>query len=511
MCGIWALFGKPIENIEPYVNKLRNRGPENTKIIEGPNYQLGFTHLAINGGSGGMQPFQKNGLVWMCNGEIYNYKELVKKYQLTLETGSDCEVIGDLYKVTSDFSSLLDGVFASIIVDKNNAVVTRDPYGIRPLYMMVSAERLIFSSEVKAFPNKSSIYVFPPGQTAYINMVENTISFDKYDIEIISLNQDDKLRNLLINSVSKRMMTERPIAALLSGGLDSSLIAAILQSQLKTKLRTFSIGFNGSEDLRCARIVANHIGSEHTEIIMTPSEFFDVIPEVIYDLSSFDITTIRASVGNWLIGREIHKRCDSKVVFNGDGSDEIFGGYLYFHKSPSDKEFIEERNRLIDDIHYFDVLRSDRCISSHGLEPRTPFLDKALVSYVKSLPASLLRPNGKQEKHLLRSAFANTNLLPFEILWRKKEAFSDGVSGEIPWYKECQLRAEKLVPNWKKDSENIKYLKPQTAEAYYYRKLFDEHYGNVSHLVPYFWMPKWSPETTDPSARTLEPSTMHTS
>ena len=204
------------------------------------------------------------------------------------------------------------------------------------------------------------------------------------------------------------MLTDRPIAALLSGGLDSSLVAAILQSKMKTKLKTFSIGFKDSEDLRCGRIVANHIGSDHTEIIMTPDEFFDAIPEVIHDIESFDITTVRASVGNWLVAREIRRRTDCKVVFNGDGSDEVFGGYRYFKKSPSQEEFIKERDRLLSDIHYFDVLRSDRCISSHGLEPRTPFLDKRFVDFVKIVHPIFIEAKGAQEKWLLREAFRGT-------------------------------------------------------------------------------------------------------
>jgi len=518
MCGIWALFGKPLPDIKPFVEQLRNRGPEETRVIYGTNFQFGFTRLAINGGEMGMQPFEDSNLVWMCNGEIYNYKELAIQYNLNIKSGSDCEVIGGLYSLRPSFASLLDGVFASVVLDKNTnlAVVTRDPYGVRPLYMSISPDRIIFASEVKALPVDSSavISVFPPGQYATVDTETRKITFTKYNIEIMPEYATDNhhmLRDLLTTSVLKRLMTGRPIAALLSGGLDSSLVAALLQGLSTTQLKTFSIGFAGSEDLRCAKLVADHIGSDHTEIIMTADDFFAAIPEVIYDISSFDITTVRASVGNWLLGREISRRCDSKVVFNGDGSDEIFGGYLYFHKAPSDSEFIEERNRLIDDIHHFDVLRSDRCISSHGLEPRTPFLDKALVSFVKGLPASILRPVGKQEKHFLRSAFASTGLLPPEILWRKKEAFSDGVSGEIPWYCECQLRAEKLVPNWKEDSKHILYMVPQTAEAYYYRKVFNEKYGHVSHLVPYFWMPKWSPETTDPSARTLQPTTVNAS
>ena len=517
MCGIWALFGKPIENPEQYVNKLKNRGPEETRIVTGPNYQLGFTRLAINGLTGGSQPFQKDGLVWMCNGEIYNHVELAKKFNITNTTGSDCEVLGKLCKKKFNFPSLIDGVFSLVIVDKNMVTIARDPYGVRPLFMSSSDDRIIFSSELKAFPRdpEASITVFPPGHFIILDlrsMYYNTYTYHHIpELPIVNDVVDAVVgvRNLFINSVTKRMMSERPMAALLSGGLDSSLVAAILQKNMKTKLKTFSIGFTGSEDLRCAKIVADFIGSDHTEIVMTPDEFFQAIPEVIHDIESYDITTVRASVGNWLVAREIRRTTDCKVVFNGDGSDELFGGYLYFHKSPSESEFMFERDRLLNDIHYFDVLRSDRCISSHGLEPRTPFLDKEFVAFVKRIRTSLLRPTQQQcEKWLLRTAFKS--FLPDEILWRKKEAFSDGVSssGQLSWYQECQARTNTIVPDW---NTNIEHLPPISSESFYYRYVYDLTYHSYERTIPYFWMPKWSPETNDPSARTLNPSTMNTS
>ena len=215
-----------------------------------------------------------------------------------------------------------------------------------------------------------------------------------------------------------------------------------------------------------------------------------------------------------MVASEISNLSICKVVFNGDGSDEVFGGYLYFYKAPSDEEFEKESNRLLKDIHLFDVLRSDRCISSHGLEPRTPFLDKAFVDVVKSIPVDMRRPNSEHmEKWVLREAFKDTNILPLEVLYRKKEAFSDGVSTHngISWYQECQARAFQKVPDWKDRLIDKVHLKPYTAESYYYRMLFDSYYVGLEHLIPYFWMPKWSPETNDPSARTLYPSTMNAS
>jgi asparagine synthase (glutamine-hydrolysing) len=322
------------------------------------------------------------------------------------------------------------------------------------------------------------------------------------------------LGDALKKAVQKRLMTERPVAALLSGGLDSSLVAALVQQELKQVgaelLQTFSIGFEGSEDLRCAHIVADHIGSNHKEVVLTPDDFFAAIPEVIQAIESFDITTVRASVGNYLVSKAIREKTDCKVVFNGDGSDELLGGYMYFYNAPSDEAFEAESQRLLKDIHLFDVLRSDRCISSNGLEARTPFLDKQFVAVAQGIATKLRRPvKGSQcEKWILRKAFSGSGLLPEEILWRKKEAFSDGVSGskEKSWYQICQEKSlEEVGDDWVSKASSFPHLTPQTAEAYYYRVLFDRFYRTAQlAAVPYPWMPKWSPGATDPSARTLD-------
>jgi len=527
MCGVWALIGEhiPRSEVTKYITRLTNRGPEDTKLFFNKGYQLGFTRLALNGvNDDGMQPMYWNDLCLICNGEIYNWKDIAEEIGYINKSGSDCEIIGPAFKHSQsigDFFRKLHGVFAMVIVDGDRVIIGRDPYGVRPLFIETLNSQIIVSSEVKALPNIGFIKPFPPGYYATIDIKTLAIEYTQYHfLRIDSIPRCDvfaALRNGLTNSVRLRMLTERPVAALLSGGLDSSLIAAIVQEQLRKtnrQLETFSIGFKGSEDLRHAKMVAEHIGSLHTEVIMTPQEFFQAIPQVIQDIESYDITTVRASVGNWLLAREISKRSNCKVVFNGDGSDEIFGGYLYFYKAPSDEEFEEESNRLLKDIHLFDVLRSDRCISSHGLEPRTPFLDKIFVDIVKSIPVDMRRPNSEHmEKWVLRESFKDTNLLPLEVLYRKKEAFSDGVSGKngVSWYQECQARSFKKVPDWKDNLIGRSHLTPYTAESYYYRMLFETHYSGLEHLVPYFWMPKWSPETNDPSARTLNPPTVDAS
>ena len=246
--------------------------------------------------------------------------------------------------------------------------------------------------------------------------------------------------------------------------------------------------------------MADWIGSDHHEIILTADQFFAAIPCVIRAIESFDTTTVRASVGNWLVSKEIAKDGDCKVVFNGDGSDEVFGSYLYFYKAPNDCAYEEEVTRLLDDIHMFDVLRSDRSISSHGLEPRTPFLDKTFVQTILQIPLEFRRPTATQpEKWLLRRAFDDGLTLPRDVLWRRKEAFSDGVSGtERPWYKAAQEMSKNILSCWSSPT----HLPPTTAEMAHYRTLFDAAYPGMSNVVPYFWMPRWS-DSVDPSAKTL--------
>ena len=322
--------------------------------------------------------------------------------------------------------------------------------------------------------------------------------------------------------------TERPVACLLSGGLDSSLIAALVADYFRKEnkiIETYSIGLKNSEDIKYARIVADYIGSKHTEIIVTENEMFDAIPEVIKAIESYDTTTVRASIGNYLIGKYIAANSDAKVIFNGDGSDELFGGYLYMNKCPDDIEFDKETRRLLKDIHLFDVLRSDKSISSNGLEPRTPFLDKNFVNVVLSINPYFRNHNNfvQPEKYLLRNSFTNFNyrdftgrqLLPDEILWRKKEAFSDGVSSQgrslftilqekiSEKMNEEQRELQSIALNHEQDKAYWFFEPNIETEKIYYKKIFDKEYPNCAHILPYFWMPKYT-NATDPSARTLD-------
>jgi asparagine synthase (glutamine-hydrolysing) len=320
----------------------------------------------------------------------------------------------------------------------------------------------------------------------------------------------------LSNAVNKRCLTtERPIACLLSGGLDSSLIAALVSNYYKSinyqqPLETYSIGLEGSEDLKYARIVAEYIHSKHTEVIVTEKEMFDAIPEVIEKIESYDTTSVRASIGNYLLGKYISKNSSAKVIFNGDGSDELLGGYLYMNKCPDDIEFDRETRRLLKDIHLFDVLRSDKSISSHGLEPRTPFLDRSFSNYVLSIPAYFRNHKnfGNIEKILLRNSFSknifsnyeNEQILPDSILWRNKEAFSDGVSC---YGRSLYIILQEQISDMLNMHENSETFTPSIdTEKYYYKMIFERFYPNCSNIVPYFWMPKYT-DAKDPSARTL--------
>jgi asparagine synthase (glutamine-hydrolysing) len=521
MCGIWALIGsRPVnvwDSIHASIDALKARGPEQSAVYQTQTAHnhvvLGFTRLAINGlTTAGDQPMTDGHLSWICNGEIYNYKDLAARHGIPLAPGSsDCQILGPLYERYADdlptFFRALDGVFALVIVDRgrDRVIVGRDPYGVRPLYSAMDGSDYVFASEIKAIGSASiATRAFKPGSYTVFGGpksdegIYHTVPFLKVPALADQSAAEQAVRFSLEVAVKKRMLTERPVAALLSGGIDSSLIAALVARELRSAnapaLKTFSIGFTGSEDLRYARMVAAWIGSDHHEIIATPDDFFAAIPEVIRTIESYDTTTVRASVGNYLVAKAVKERSDCKVVFNGDGSDEVFGSYMYFYNAPSDEAFEAESGRLLEDIHMFDVLRSDRSISSHGLEPRTPFLDKQFVATARAVATKLRKPSASQpEKWILRRAFADSGLLPNDVLWRKKEAFSDGVSGPAKlWYQEIQERIS-----------GFDGLTPAEAERAYYEMIYNQYYkGHGPVNVPYRWMPRWT-NATDPSARTL--------
>ncbi|NDB85328.1 MAG: hypothetical protein EB127_21895, partial [Alphaproteobacteria bacterium] len=549
--------------------------------------------LAINGlNAESNQPITIGDVSLICNGEIYNYKELYLSMDVTPETDSDCEVIVHLYlKYGMEHTlGLLDGVFSFVLIDtriehpNTKLFVARDPYGVRPLYIMkpfdmqkeqmqlnnqkhhatttpvtnIAVKNMIygFASELKVLSelcrtmnNKNTSGIFSSNaDPKYTVMQFQPGTYSEYEIShkvssqweatfentryhstgfqsiMSSLEYEfgmeyivKKIQHYLVNAVRKRCVTtERPIACLLSGGLDSSLIAALVQEYHNMNgypaVETYSIGLEGSEDLHYARIVADHLGTRHTEIVLTEQEFLDAIPDVIRSIESYDTTTVRASIGNWLLGKYISENSNAKVIFNGDGSDELMGGYLYMNACPDSLEFDKESRRLLRDIHAFDVLRSDKSISSHGLEPRTPFLDRTWVQYFLSIHPEIRnhRVHNSCEKYLVRNAFSadyyqtreGDALLPDEILWRRKEAFSDGVS-------KTTRSLYEIIQEYT-DSKDLgvsmteyEHLNPMTSEQRYYRRVFEEAYPGLANVVPYFWMPKYV-KAKDASARTLE-------
>jgi asparagine synthase (glutamine-hydrolysing) len=581
MCGIFAILNYEnkysIEFISRQFKKGRGRGPENSQLCKvSRKLMFGFHRLAINGlTNDSSQPLIKGDIILICNGEIYNYKEL---YELMDATGaimpstqSDCEVILWLYEKYGMEQTLqmLDGVFAFVLLDQRSSIgepllyVARDPYGVRPLYSIfqntenVDKESTMgFASELKVlsqfaidFPQtKYKVEQFIPGSystytfsdkvcSQWEPLAKNTLyhisGFSKTmykSMEIVTAIPEivQGIQTYLIAAVEKRCCTtERPIACLLSGGLDSSLITALVSEYHKKNglppVETYSIGLAESVDLKYAKMVAEHLGTKHTEIILTEEDFCEAIPEVIRAIESYDTTTVRASIGNYLLGKYIAKHSEAKVIFNGDGSDELLGGYLYMQNVPDAIEFDKECRRLLKDIHTFDVLRSDKSISSHGLEPRTPFLDRAWTQYYLSISPTLRQFQGQTEKYWLRYAFSKNNyvplsgltsILPDKVLWRRKEAFSDGVSGEHrSLYQILQDYCAKMVPlDGSKSYEemvkqNPKMQKvttniPKTAEQYYYRYVFENNYLGMGNIIPYFWMPKYV-NATDASARTL--------
>lgn len=497
MCGILATFanaGVPLEEFAKRLAKIQPRGPDDSAIHSPTNgVILGFNRLSINGNDDeSNQPFRVGDITLVCNGEIFNHRELEEELNYTPVSGSDCEVLIPAYHRWGpiEMCNRLDAEFAFVLYDNKTSriVAARDPYGVRPLFINKCG---LIASELKAIaPLRAEqfkpgyVYCSDGGYTTYspykrVASPEWTIS---------PPHPEDDVYALLCQSVKKRMMCENGgVCCLLSGGLDSSLVASLAQRYSSDPIHTFSIGLPGSPDLEYARKVADHIGSVHHEVLATEDEFIRAIPDVIRAIESYDTTTVRASVGNYLIAKYIRENTQFKVVLNGDYADEVFGGYLYLRLAPSDSEFGIERDALLRNICYFDSLRSDRCICAWGLEARAPFADKALVEYVLGLQNSITSCRTKQEKWILRKAFDGMGVIPDEILWRQKEAFSDGVSSTTrSWYK---IAADAQAP---------------MTEDEYYKKIFIEAYGeNNLGVIPYKWMPKWG-NTTDPSARTLE-------
>ncbi|KAK9957224.1 hypothetical protein ABG768_011488 [Culter alburnus] len=552
MCGIWAVFGSDECLAIQCTNamKIAHRGPDAFRFenVNGfTNCCFGFHRLAIVDQLYGMQPLRvkKFPYLWLCyNGEIYNHIKMKNHFEFDYQTKVDGEILLHLYDRfgIEKMASLLDGVFAFILLDTANRKIFlgRDTYGVRPLFRMLTDDGfLAVCSEAKgltdithSMSSPAKITPFPPGHFEVFNLklsgkVESIemgrfhcctdepkhASYNSleglgtgFELETVKKN----IRILFENAVKKRLMAHRRIGCLLSGGLDSSLVAATLvklakEEQLPYPIQTFSIGAEDSPDVAAARKVAEYIGSEHHEVNFTPEEGIRVLEEVIVHLESFDITTIRASVGMYMISKYIREKTDSVVIFSGEGSDELTQGYIYFHKAPSPKAGAEDSVRLLEELYLFDVLRADRTTAAHGLELRVPFLDHRFTSYYLSLPEEMRVPKDGVEKHLLREAFKGMNLIPDEILWRRKEAFSDGLSSmKKSWYTSLQEHIESEVNDsqLEKAAKLYPFNPPKTKEGFFMRQIFEKNFPGRHEWTPHYWMPRWI-KATDPSARTL--------
>jgi asparagine synthase (glutamine-hydrolysing) len=494
MCGILCVFGK--HDAIP-TGKLLHRGPDNTQIKTFGQCTMEFSRLAINDKSdNGMQPFLGKKGMLICNGEIYNHKEFPVDFRVG---GSDCECIMPLVESIGVYetSKVLRGEFAFCYTDGTNVVASRDPFGVRPLFFtrFNDSGGIAFASEVKALLDFGTrVDIFPPGHV-YDSKTRTFMCYYPYEWDI---------KNVFTEAVRIRVEnTDRNIGFLLSGGLDSSLVVAIAEQFMGAGLKTFSVGIEDSPDVLAARKVASYLGTDHTEFRFDVEEGLKNIENVIWSLESYDTTTVRASVPMWLLSRFISQTTDCKVILSGEGSDELFGGYLYFHYAPSVEEFTEENKRRLYLIHQFDGLRADRCMSAHGLELRVPFLDVKVVEYGMSMDQTLKTPKNGIEKYYLRKAF-EAYYLPDEILWRQKNGMSDAVG--YAWVKAVKAHAESTISD--QEFEDIKaragdHNVPLTKEEALYRKIFWKLFGaDKDHLISEIWRPKWTTQT-DPSATQL--------
>lgn len=485
MCGIWILINKK-SKISYQPELLQHRGPDDTKKYEIDNLEFCFYRLSINDTSDdGSQPFITNKNVVVCNGQIYNHHTISGK----VKSKSDCEKLLPLFSTYGFIEGVkyIDGVFALANYDRStkNLYVARDPVGIRPLFYGRYKDSILFSSEMKGIPSEYTCHIFPPGHV-YDYLSDSFHCYFPLYWNTNDILEPYNIKSLLIEAVTKRVTnTDRQVGFFLSGGLDSSLVASIA-NKILGKITTFSIGTDrDSPDLVYARKVAEYLDTKHYEILFDPEEAFTMIPEIIKAIETSDITTIRASTPMYILSKWIKKHTNIKVLLSGEGSDEIFGGYLYFHKAPTPIEFHNETVRLVQKLHQYDVLRADRCTAAHGLELRVPFLDLNLLNMVMSLGTNYKVPINKIEKYTIRHLFSKDEWLPDEVLWRQKNAFSDAVGYNWVDY----LR------------EKVKTL--NTNEEEYYKSIFDKYYKDRSHNIPEIWRPKWTDEL-DPSARKLK-------
>ncbi|MDD4033266.1 MAG: asparagine synthase B [Bacteroidales bacterium] len=516
MCGIVCAFDiqQPSRELRPQVlkmsKKIRHRGPDWSGVFSNEKAILAHERLSIVDPESGKQPlYSKDGkLVLAVNGEIYNHQEIRKRFEGKYEflTKSDCEVILALYREKGpDFLEDLSGIFAFALYDieKDVYLIGRDHIGIIPLYQGWDDKGTYYvASELKALEGPcSKIEEFLPGQYYYSpdGKPRQWYARDWMEYDAVKENESDidTLRVALENAVERQLMSDVPYGVLLSGGLDSSIISAIAKKYAAKRiesgntqdawwpqLHSFAVGLDGSPDLVAARKVADHIGTIHHEIHFTVQEGLDAIRDVIYHIETYDVTTIRASTPMYLLGRFI-KSMGVKMVLSGEGADEVFGGYLYFHKAPNAEEFHKETVRKLDKLHLYDCLRANKSLASWGVEGRVPFLDKEFLDVAMRLnPRDKMAGNGKMEKWILRKAFES--YLPESVAWRQKEQFSDGVG--YNWIDTLKELTAALVTDdqMAKVAERFPVNPPMNKEEYYYRTIFAEHFPSeqAAQCVP---------------------------
>ncbi len=517
MCTIMAYCGSGggMKKVTKGLEATVSRGPDDCRIIDLKAGVLGFQRLSIMGLTPeGMQPFELGGSYAVCNGELYGFRKVreeLKAKGYTFRSDSDCEIILPLYReMGTDMFASLDAEFACVIYDgaAGGFIAARDPIGIRPLYYGYDGETIVFASEAKNLVGLcKKIMPFPPGHfykdgkfTCYcdITRVDHVIHDD---LDTVCRN----IREKLVAGIEKRLDSDANVGFLLSGGLDSSLVCAVAQRKSQKPIRTFAIGMSTDAiDLKYAKQVADYIGSHHTEVIITREDVIGALDTVIRLLGTFDITTIRASMGMYLLCKAIHQQTDIRVLLTGEISDELFG-YKYTDFAPSAEAFQQESVKRVHELHMYDVLRADRCISVNSLEARVPFGDLEFVRYVMAVDPEMKLNKYNKGKYLLRHAFEG-DYLPHDILFREKAAFSDAVGHSMVDHLKDYAESCYTDEEFKERCEKFTHARPFTKESLLYREIFERYYPDNSQMITDFWMPNKDWEgcnVNDPSARVL--------
>lgn len=521
MCGFLTLGSQEYELtiFEEALKEIEGRGPDQKDYRYAFHKIWGFNRLSIMDlSSKGMQPFVYQESILVCNGEIYNYPQLKEnlKKNHSFSSGSDCEVLLPLYKKygLDIMVRMLDGEFAFVLYDQSSQqmMAARDPMGIRPMFYGYTKKehQISFASEAKALMSLcENVMPFPPGhyyldnQFVCYNDLSDVKTICTDDLETIAY----QLRIKLEKAVEKRLQSDAPVGYLLSGGLDSSLVCAIAQRMHDKPIQTFAIGMETDPiDLKYARQVADYLGANHTEVMMSKDDVLKSLRKVIYTLETWDITTIRASIGMFLLCQYIHENTDLKVILTGEVSDELFG-YKYTDFAPNALEFQKESQKRIKELYMYDVLRADRCISAHSLEGRVPFADIDFVNYAMSIDPQKKINTYRKGKYLLRHAFEGLDYLPDEILMREKAAFSDAVGHSMVDYLKEYADSLYTDEDVDKAKEKYPYCPPFTKESLLYRDIFEEFYPGQAKWIKDYWMPNksWQGcDVEDPSARMLK-------